>query len=148
MAVYSVVDEQGSLQYVGVEVEEVVASIAPLLKKALKHAKGEIDLWSVLEHIKNEHMQLWIGRVDGEVQIVVVTEIQQYPLKRVVRLVAVAGKVQPFMEMWERIQGWAVMNGAVEIEVWCRPAVTRLLRRLNFKKVHDIVRLDLRRKMQ
>ena len=148
MPIYNVFDRQNSKQVVGGEVDDVFEQAVPLLRKALKHANGELTEYHIYRFVQAGLMQLWVGYERGEVAAVMVTEIADYPLKRVVRVLALAGKTAPFEDTFERIKLWAAENGAVELEAYCRPAVTRLIRRWGFFKLRDQVCLDLRRKLQ
>lgn len=137
-----------TLQVVEEDVEYFFDQAAPLLQKALKYADGELTVWDIKRLIGKGLMQLWLGVQQGEVETVMVTEIADYPAKRIVRVVALAGRISPYLHVFEMIKEWAVVNGAVELEAWCRPAMSRLLRRYGFSKRHEIVRCDLRRYWQ
>lgn len=139
---------EGTVQIVGEDTEYFFDQAAPLIAKALKYADGELTVWDVKKLVQEGLMQLWIGYDGDEAETVMVTEISLFPAKKVVRVVALAGRIAPYLHVWELVKEWAVMNGAVEIEAWCRPAMTRLLRRYGFTKRYEVVRCDLRRYLQ
>lgn len=139
---------EGAIQVVGEDVRDFFPQVLPFLERALRHANGELTLSDVLELAEKGIMQLWICYAGDKVETVMTTEISDFPSRRVVRVVTLAGRIAPYLHIWKLLQEWALMHGAEEIEAWCRPAMTRLLRRYGFAKRYEIVRYDLRRKLQ
>jgi hypothetical protein len=131
MSIYHVFDERGSRQIVGPEIAFFVEEVSPLLYEALQYSRGEMSVEDALAFVAEGFCQLWIGG-DKDKRIVILTEIADFPQKRVVRIVALAGETAHYISMFEAIKRWAAMNGASELEAYCRPSVARLAKRYGF----------------
>jgi hypothetical protein len=133
-------------QYVGPDVAIVWPVVEGLLQKAVDYAHGDITTEDLRLACIREEMQLFIFW-DGETaKSSLVTEFLQYPRKKVIRVIAAAGKGygQCVREYWDLLSVWAGQNGVSEFESWNRPSMTRYLRRLGFEKVYEVTRLRLK----
>lgn len=146
MSIFNVADGLGSKQIVGLDVP--IDDVRDLLEKAIEYIEHEMTLMDMLVAIQREVFQLWLGYQEEQVVSVMVTELVQYPKKKVCRIVALAGSTRQFASTFEVIKSWAAANGAVELEAFCRPAITRLARCYGFFKKRDQIALDLRRYLQ
>ena len=67
-----------------------------------------------------------------------VTEIIQYPRKKIVRVITVAGKdMSMWYEFLPMLEGYAVRNGCSSLEAWTRKGMTRKLK--DWKHSYDII---------
>lgn len=86
---------------------------------------------------------------DGKLRLVLVVRPVEYASYRVARIIAMAGTgLREAHRFVDALEAWAVALGCVELEGWCRPAVTRFLRRLGWQPKLTLVVRDLRRKLQ
>lgn len=131
MSIYQVFDEQKSRQIVGPEIDLFIEAVAPLLHKALRYSRGEMSVADVLYLVAEGVCQLWVGG-EEDVKTVMLTELVDFPQKRVARIVALAGETAHYASTFEAIQRWAAANGASELEAYCRPSVVRLAKRYGF----------------
>ena len=89
--------------------------------------------------------------VKGEVQVlyqeepklIMLTEIVQYPKRRVLRILAVIGKGLVNSDPSE-LEDWARKRDVEEIEGWCQAPQARLFRRLGYETRYTVVRKSLR----
>lgn len=130
MSIYQVFDEQKSRQIVGPEIDFFIEAVSPFLHKALRYSRGEMSVGDALYLVAKGLCQLWIG--GEEVKTVMLTELVDFPQKRVARIIALAGETARYASTFEAIQRWAAANGASELEAYCRPSVARLAKRYGF----------------
>src|SRR3990167_6585269 len=72
-----------------------------------------------------------------------------YATYKVARVVAFAGKnFIGAMQFVDALEAWALMQGCVELEGWCREEVVKLVSRYDWKPKLTIVSRDLPRKLQ
>ncbi len=123
--------------------------LEPLVLEALRYAKGELDIEDVRKFLLQGAFAAFAIAKDGRVQLVAVTELCHWPQYTALRIVALAGEglleASKFLPAFE---AWAMARGAVEIEAWCRPEVSRAIRGFGFVKQYEVLRLDLRSKLQ
>ena len=132
-------------QYKGAAVEAVWDSAKELLQESLQHSNGEISLEQLRRYVHLEEVQLFLGIEDGKVELVIATELVQYPQYKVVRILQVAGKFSKYVEThFGYFVSWAVANGAISIESYSRPEVTRFLKRFRSQKIYDVCRISLK----
>jgi hypothetical protein len=79
---------------------------APLLDKALRFGGQTHTLDDVFNAIDRGTMQLWAGE-----KSVIVTEIQDYPQRRLLCLFLAAGNMQELQEMLPEVLDWARASG-------------------------------------
>lgn len=132
------------------EIEEQRGRIEALLSRALVGVE-EINVETIVQAVAQGTAQLWGGWVDGELEGVMVTELVQYPLQRIARVVALGakkGQFHHFRQFLPDVEVWARINGCVKLEGWCHPVPSRIFQdTLGFEKVYEVVRYDLRRGM-
>ena len=133
-----------------VEVEDVGMvwdEVSPLIEKALLHAEGELVPEDIKKHLDKGDLRLWVALENKDVIAAMVTEIIQYPRKKIVRIITLAGKD---MSMWydflPMIEGYAIRNNCSSLEAWTRKGMTRKLK--DWKHSYDIITKDLKQRMQ
>ena len=129
------------------DIELVWDEVIPLVEKALSHAEGELIPSDIRKHLDTGDLRLWVAMEDRDIIAAMVTEIIQYPRKKIVRVITVAGKD---MSMWydflPMLEGYAVRNGCSSLEAWTRKGMTRKLK--DWKHSYDIITKDLKQRMQ
>jgi hypothetical protein len=123
--------------------------VEPLLQKSVEVSRGMITLERIKNLLAQEEAVAFCTLRDNKVQAVLVTQIIQYCSYRSARIIACAGReLRGAMEFISVLDAWAMSQGAVEIEGWCRPEMVRLTRRLGWKEKFVCVTRDLRRTLQ
>lgn len=87
-------------------------SIHPLIEQALAYSDGEYNAGDIYSLLMYQRMQLWIAATDDELIGMVITEINEYPRKKIGSMVLVAGLglddwefIFPEIEQWMYEQG-------------------------------------------
>jgi hypothetical protein len=129
------------------DVDMVWDDVSPLIEKALLHAEGELIPDDIKKHLDTSELRLWVALENKDVIASMVTEIVQYPRKKIVRVITLAGKD---MSMWydflPMLEGYAIRNGCSSLEAWTRKGMTRKLK--DWKHSYDIITKDLKQRMQ
>lgn len=125
--------------------------VAPLLLSCIKENTGEFTLNDTLVQLEKRNWQLWLGiRSDGLIQATGVTEIINYPSKKVCRIVMLAGEgVEAICEVYEDLSAWALGLDCRGLEVWARPGMAKMLQKhLGFTPKYQVCTLDISRSLQ
>jgi hypothetical protein len=129
------------------DIDMVWGDVVPLIEKALLHAEGELMPDDIKKHLDSADLRLWVALKDKDVIASMVTEIIQYPRKKIVRVITLAGKD---MSLWydflPMLEGYAIRNGCSSLEAWTRKGMTRKLK--DWKHSYDIITKDLKQRMQ
>jgi len=129
------------------DIELVWDEVIPLVEKALSHAEGELIPSDIRKHLDTGDLRLWVALEDKDIIASMVTEIIQYPRKKIVRVITVAGKdMSMWYEFLPMLEGYAVRNGCSSLEAWTRKGMTRKLK--DWKHSYDIITKDLKQRMQ
>lgn len=130
--------------HTGEEVLSIWSEVAPLLKKAADWGHGEYQVEDILVKASLEQMQIWIFRDEGQLQLVTVTEIVEYPRKRVCVIYATAGF--KMLEYWKEFVGelikWLTVNGIQGLETYCRDEVMEKLLQVGFRKKTNMLQFN------
>ena len=129
------------------DVDMVWDEVSPLIEKALRHAEGELIPNDIKNHLDASNLRLSVALENRDVIAAMVTEIIQYPRKKIVRVITLAGKD---MSMWYKflpmLEGYAIRNGCSSLEAWSRKGMARKLK--DWKHSYDIITKDLKQRMQ
>ena len=129
------------------DIDLVWDDVVPLIEKALQHAEGELVPDDIKKHLDKGDLRLWIALEGKETIAAMVTEVIQYPRKKIVRVITLAGRN---MDMWydflPMIEGYAIRNGCSSLEAWSRKGMARKLK--DWKHSYDIITKDLKQRMQ
>jgi hypothetical protein len=129
------------------DIELVWDDVVPLIERALQHAEGELIPEDIKTHLDKGDLRLWIALEDKKTIAAMVTEIIQYPRKKIVRVITLAGRN---MNMWydflPMIEGYAISHGCSSLEAWARKGMKRKLK--DWKHSYDIITKDLKQRMQ
>ena len=123
------------------QVLEVWDEVEPLVQKALEYSGGKYHSDDILNGIANQDMQLWVA-YDDRIKTIMVTEILNYPRKKVCGILIVAGeRIDDLLWVDEITTKWAQEQGCDAIEFYGRAGWERKLK--NYYKVHTVMRKDL-----
>ena len=131
--------------YTGEDVFPVWQEVAYLVDKAADWGRGEYVGEDVLVMVSEKKMQLWLFRdEDGKVVLVCVTQILEFPRRKVCNIYALAGR--RMAEMWAlfSLQGrkWLEVNGVEEIQTTCRTEIAEKIKPLGFEPLVHVMRLS------
>jgi len=119
------------------EIPKLWTGIKDWLEKAVWHGNGELLTEDLYAFCLQSRMQLWISVNNDYVPCgACVTEVIDYPRKRVIRIIALGGKdFRILMETGSQaLEQWAKKIGASAIEVIGRKGWLRFLKDTQFKE--------------
>lgn len=124
------------------EVDLVWPKVAPILQRAIDRSQKDYELQDIYGLVSTQAMQLWIWYVDGEIEACCVTQIQNYPRRRVCQMPFIAGgKMRDWLSMEAFICEWAKSKGCSQLEGFARDGWLRVLK--NWRKVWTTIRRDI-----
>lgn len=116
--------------------------VAPLLQKAIDKSQNDYSIHDIRSLLEARDMQLWIWLVDSKVAACLVTVIANYPHRRVCQMPFIAGRfMKDWLKMETVIAQWAKERGCSQLEGFCRPGWTRVLK--NWSIVWTTMRRDI-----
>ena len=122
------------------EVPYIWDNVEDLIIKALKHAEGEMLSSDVFNCLLEGDQQLWLGGVDDDIFLALVTEIVTYPQKKVLRIITFATKTGHGMDKWyhfmSTLEDFGLSCGCSSIEAWARKG---LARKLNWDHEYSVI---------
>lgn len=144
-------DEYDSLLLVTKEhFEKYWHRTSKLIDKCIKRSMhGEITVEDVHSMAMQQRAFIFIVKNDAgiqpDVKLVVVLEMTGYPRLAAANILVLAGSdLEVFYEkFWQKLCGWAYMNGIRAIEGLVSPAMQRVISKYGFKPVYTQMRLDL-----
>ena len=114
--------------------------VKDFLQKAIDKGTGEFTLEQLAEMIQQERMQLWVADQNRRIEAVAVTEFVLYPSTSRLRVVLVGGQeMVRWAHLLDRMERWAVANGAQGLEALVRPGMAKLLENHGFDKPYVVV---------
>lgn len=123
--------------------------IAPMLEKAIEHNHQELTLVDVANMIVEEKSQLWVIIHNRQPKAACVTEIIQYPRKKVCRIVLLGGtSFEEWKDILIDLENWALMNGCIELDAYCRPGMARKAKVMGFEEGAIVMTKNLRGRLQ
>lgn len=133
--------------YTGESVFAVWQEVAYLVDKAAAWGRGEYESGDVLVMVSEKKMQLWLFRDENDkVVLVCVTQILEYPRRKICNIYALAGR--RMSEMWAlfSFQGrkWLEANGVEEIQTTCRTEIAEKIKPLGFEPLVHVMRLSVK----
>ena len=142
-------DKLAAWVFTNEQIPLVWEQIEPFIEKSVEASQGTITTRMIYDMLC-EGSAVAIGTADGtEIKLVTVLRRIEYANYSAARIIAMAGTgLREAHRFIEAVEAWAISLDCVELEGWCRPAVTKLLRRLGWKPKFTIVTRDLRRKLQ
>jgi len=108
--------------------------------KALKYSDGKYNLSDIKEGIESGRMQLFIA-VDNFPIAAAVTEITDFPQKRVLSITLVGGeRMEEWLHLMNQLEAWAKDAGCEQIELFGRPGWEKVL---GWDKTYTALKKDL-----
>lgn len=150
----SIVNRPPMLLLEGVPSQQVpyaMPFIQEMLQECIDLNEGEFTLADTYQKLVSREWQLWLGvQMPRNIKSVAVTEIVNYPSKKVCRIVMVAGEGLEFiLSLSDHLKSWAQEFNCTSFEVWCRPGMAKVLqRRLCFVPKYQVLTLDITRSLQ
>lgn len=93
------------------------------------------SLDQMFDMLEEGKMQLWLAYDQGELPFIfLITEIEDYPMGRVLRYNLLAGSdVRRILPSLWKVEKWAQMEGAFCAELSTRPKLAAILRRYGYR---------------
>lgn len=103
--------------------------VSPMLQRVVDQTEGELQPKDFLHNIVNKHMHLWIVIEKQNIVIVVITQIINYPNKKILRIIALAGKnfKEAYNQFNSMIESFAIESGCSGLELWGRKGWKKML---------------------
>jgi len=121
-----------------------------LVDKCVKRSmRGELTSEDIYNMALQQRAFVFVFKSDvgiqPDVRLVVVLEMCGYPRMPAMNILALAGsELDMFYEkFWDKLCGWAYMNGVRTLEGFVSPAMQRVISRYGFKPTYTLMRLDL-----
>jgi len=97
------------------------------IKSALQYSDGKYDLNDIRQGLEEQKMQLFIA-VAEEIIATAITQVVDYPQKRVLTIVLLGGKrMEEWLPLLNQLERWAIDEGCEQIELYGRPGWERVL---------------------
>lgn len=117
--------------------------VGPLLDALAANSRGCFSTADYAKAIVARDMQLWAAMSDG-LEGVMLTEIVNYPQKRVLSLVGTAGHPRPeWAALMPQIDRWAAVEGCSTVRAVHRYGLRPLLKSMGFKPWHEVSERDV-----
>lgn len=120
-----------------------------VLQRCFDRSYGMLDPQQVRHWLMHGLATAFATVRDGRIVAAFIVMKVDYPTYSVARILLCAGKdLRGAMRFVDALDAWALTQGCVEIDAWCRPGMARLVRRWGWHHKLAIVSRDLRRKLQ
>jgi hypothetical protein len=121
-----------------------------LVDRCIKRAmRGEITVDDVYNMVLQQKAFVFVFKYDKglqpDVKLVLVLEICDYPRLPTMNILALAGSNlgEFYDRFWNKVCGWAYMNGIRSFEGYVAPAMQKVISKYGFKPTYTVMRLDL-----
>jgi hypothetical protein len=108
------------------------------LQQALDHAGNTHTIADVIERVKTGRAQWW-----GDKRSCIITELVRYPRRCDVRYWLAAGELQGILDLEDKINSWAAIEGADRAEVIGRPGWGRFAPSYGWQRAGVVWRKEL-----
>ena len=120
------------------QVDDHWDEVGPVIQRGLS---ADYSVEDIYQAAKDRKMQLWVVREWGNLIAVVVTEIVDYPQKKIAVIIVCAGKE---MGMWMHLlegvlEEWARQKRCDEIRLYGREGWGRVLKSHGWKRVYTVL---------
>ncbi len=123
--------------------------LEPIVEKGIAASRGMLSVAFIKEALETGYALAFIVTKEEEILSLFVVDKVNYATYTAIRVIFCAGKsMKDAYKFVGPIEAWAVLQGAVEIEGWCAPGMTRLAQRYGWVPTLTRVTRDLRRKLQ
>lgn len=131
----------------GVTSKEILGiwdKIAPMLQKAIDKTQHDFDIEDILKFLLSSDMQLWIWVENAQIIACCVSQIINYPRRKVCQLPYIAGSgLKRFIESENIIMQWARKQGCSQLEGFDRGGWVRVLKVKDWFRVWTTIRKDI-----
>jgi hypothetical protein len=123
-------------------IDGVWVKVQPWIIKALEFGNGEFEIGDIYASLIDRDMQLWIvyERPGKHIVLSVVTQVIEYPQKKVCRVVALGGESHL---LWEErlviIEDWAIEQGCRSLEAFVRSGLAKKMKNLGYNNIYTVV---------
>lgn len=125
-------------------VPNVWSVVSPMLQRAINKSQKDYSLEDILYHLGQRNMQLWVWLEKDQIEACCISQIIEYPQRKVCQLPFVAGRM---MRRWiaceDEISKWAKSQGCTQLEGFCRDGWLRVLSPRNWFKVWITMRKEI-----
>lgn len=116
--------------------------VLPHIEKMARATRGKLSADDFRQRIAAGEFQLWVVLRDGNRLASVLTEIIQYPQRKVARIVGCVGRHrEEWVHLLAEVQDWARSQGCVAMEAFARKGWARVIP--DFHMTHIILETDL-----
>lgn len=134
------------LEVYSVPAGEATEDIRGMLLRAEEWSAGDVEVEDWIQMHARGRAQLFVGLRDSGLEAVMLTEFVQYPRRKVLVILALAGRAKQFAPFMKFIEHWAELNGAEAVEAYCREAMVRYAERYGFVEVRRVIRKTVERR--
>lgn len=128
-------------------IDDVWHKVENYLKDAIKYSDGKFTIRKLHDLLIAKHMQLWVAAdKKNNIKACAVTEIVDYPAKRVLLIVFAAGiGLEEWIHHIEVLQNFAAYHDCEAVEIYGRAGWEKVLKKYGYSKTHSVFRLQLGR---
>lgn len=113
------------------------------IRPAFKCARGELTPQDALVMAMEQKAWVFLGEDNGQILCTLIAEFCQFPQKRVLNILAYAGKAREFYWFLPVIENWAKWNGATAVRGYGQEPQMRLARRHGMKEIYRVYEKEL-----
>lgn len=104
----------------------------------------QMSLLSLIPAIQQGLIQVWIGEVDDEIQLFMLTELVSSPRGKFARVISLTCHCfEKFKPHFGYFEAWARANGAEKIEAFCSDRLLKVHEKRGFRKVANVIQKSL-----
>ena len=123
----------------GDEIEGRRKELEEMLAPAFACAHGELGPKEALDLCVAGKASCFIGEINKKLTALLIAEFMDFPLLRVLNILAYAGKARGFYQLLHLLETWGKLNGATEIRGYGGEAQMRLARQVHgFKEIYRV----------
>ena len=125
--------------------DEVWHEVVPFLENAIEYSDGKFSLRDTRENLEKTLAQLWVGYDSEGLCVTFVTEIIEYPQKRVLLIKFLGGRrFDTWVHRIDFLREFAYEKGCTAIELYGRPGWEKVLKKFSYQKMYSVLVLDLK----
>ena len=127
------------IPYIWDQVEEHIERAAP-------HSEGELEPDDFMSALADGEMQLWVALEEDQIVASMITQVADYPRKRVLKIITMAGEdMHKWIDNLPVVENWALSMGCTSLECWGRKGWLKILK--DWKCSYHIITKDLKGRM-
>ena|SRR3990167_5659801 len=117
------------------------------LGKALSYSDGKYTLQDVYNAVKKGIMQLWVVKAVYDYKAVMVTEVIEYPSKRVLVIMFLSGQdFDSYKQLFNEIERFGLLHRCESVEFYGRTGWKNKIKNLGFEQIHTVFRSHIKKK--